>query len=92
MDNFLPLPVSRSKLTKDPLFFFMDSVVPSVFKPIYEYTSNKNTFGYNVTRNRDSVVGGAYGGSMSTEQMYKDFAQFINERTRFNNEGAVQEQ
>jgi hypothetical protein len=90
MDNFLPLPVSRSKLTKDPLFFFMDSVVPSVFKPIYEYTSNKNTFGYNVTRNRDSVVGGAYGGSMSTEQIYKDLAQFINQRTRFNNEGAVQ--
>ena len=90
MDNFLPLPVSRSKLTDNPVFFFLDSVIPSVAKPLYEYTSNKNTFGYNITRNRDSVVGGAYGGSMSTEQMYKDFAQFINERTRFNNEGAVQ--
>jgi hypothetical protein len=90
MDNFLPLPVSRSKLTDNPVFFFLDSVIPSVAKPLYEYTSNKNTFGYNITRYRDSVVGGAYGGSMSTEQMYKDFAQFINERTRFNNEGAVQ--
>ena len=90
MDNFLPLPISRSKLTDDPLFYFLDSVIPSVFKPMYEYTANKDTFGYQITRQRSSTVGGAYGGAMTTEELYVNLAQFINQNTRFNNEGAVQ--
>ena len=90
MDNFLPLPISRSKLTDNPYFYFLDSIIPSVFKPIYEYTTNKDTFGYQITRQRSSTVGGAYGGSMTTEELYVNLAQFINENTRFNNEGAVQ--
>ena len=90
MDNFLPIPISRSKLTDDPVFYFLDSVIPSVAKPLFEYVSNKDTFGYQVTRQRTSTVGGAYGGTMTTDQLYVNLAQFINENTRFNTEGAVQ--
>jgi hypothetical protein len=90
MDNFLPIPISRSKLTDDPVFYFLDSVIPSVAKPLFEYVTNKDTFGYQVTRQRTSTVGGAYGGTMTTDQLYVNLAQFINENTRFNTEGAVQ--
>jgi len=90
MDNFLPIPISRSKLTDSPVFYFLDSVIPSVAKPLFEYVTNKDTFGYQVTRQRTSTVGGAYGGTMTTDQLYVNLAQFINENTRFNTEGAVQ--
>ena len=88
MDNFLPLPVSRSKILDDPLFYFLDSSLPSVFRPFLEYTANKNTFGYEITRQRASVVGGAYGGTMNTEELYRNLTEFVNQNTRFNKEGS----
>jgi len=77
MDNFLPLPISRSKLTDDPVFFFVDSIAPSVVKPLVELTANTNSFGYDITRDRITKVGGAYGGKGSTDDIYKDFAEFL---------------
>ena len=88
MDNFLPLPVSRSKLTDDPVFYFLDSIAPSIVRPFIEYTANTNTFGYQITRQRATTVGGAYGGSMNTDELYRFIAEFVNQNSRFNEEGS----
>ena len=88
MDNFLPLPVSRSKLTDDPVFYFLDSIAPSIARPFVQYTANTNTFGYQITRQRATTVGGSYGGSMNTDELYRFIAEFVNQNSRFNEEGS----
>ena len=88
MDNFLPLPISRSKLTDNPMFYFLDSIAPSIVRPFVQYTANTNTFGYQITRQRATTVGGSYGGSMNTDELYRFLAEFVNQNSRFNEEGS----
>ena len=74
MDSFLPLPVSRIPPTEQPLPFVIDSLVPSVARPLVEYVMNVDALGRQIYNNRQTRFGDAYTGGDNIPEAYKDAA------------------
>ena len=74
MDSFLPLPVSRINPVEKPLPFLIDSMMPSVFRPLVEYTMNVDALGRKIYNDRTSRLGDAYTGGDNIPELYKDTA------------------
>lgn len=74
MDSFLPLPVSRISPIEKPLEFTIDSMMPSVVRPLVEYTMNVDALGRQIYNNRQSRFGDAYTGGDNIPELYKDAA------------------
>jgi hypothetical protein len=74
MDSFLPLPVSRINPIEKPLEFTIDSMMPSVVRPLVEYTMNVDALGRQIYNNRQSRFGDAYTGGDNIPELYKDAA------------------
>ena len=74
MDSFLPLPVSRISPIEKPLEFTIDSMMPSVIRPLVEYTMNVDALGRQIYNNRQSRFGDAYTGGDNIPELYKDAA------------------
>jgi len=83
LDNFAPIPISRVNPTDRAITFGLDSLMPSIIRPLFQYNMNINGFGspiYNQTTGR----GAAYSGADSTPEMYKDIAAFFAEQGLMN--------
>jgi len=74
MDSFLPLPVSRINPIEKPLPFLIDSMMPSVARPLVEYTMNVDALGRKIYNDRTSRLGDAYTGGDNIPEIYKDAA------------------
>jgi hypothetical protein len=74
MDSFLPLPVSRISPVDKPLPFLIDSMMPSVARPLVEYTMNVDALGRKIYNDRTSRLGDAYTGGDNIPEIYKDAA------------------
>ena len=74
MDSFLPLPVSRISPIEKPLPFIVDSMMPSVMRPIVEFTMNVDALGRKIYNDRTSRLGDAYTGGDNIPELYKDAA------------------
>jgi hypothetical protein len=74
MDSFLPLPVSRISPIEKPLEFTIDSMMPSVARPLVEYAMNVDALGRQIYNNRQSRFGDAYTGGDNIPELYKDAA------------------
>jgi hypothetical protein len=74
MDSFLPLPVSRISPIEKPLPFIVDSMMPSVMRPLVEYTMNVDALGRKIYNDRTSRLGDAYTGGDNIPELYKDAA------------------
>jgi hypothetical protein len=74
MDSFLPLPVSRISPIEKPLEFTIDSMMPSVVRPLVEYAMNVDALGRQIYNNRQSRFGDAYTGGDNIPELYKDAA------------------
>ena len=74
LDSFLPLPVSRIPPTEKPLEFLIDSMVPSVARPLVEYVMNVDALGRQIYNNRQTRFGDAYTGGDNIPELYKDAA------------------
>lgn len=74
MDSFLPLPVSRINPIEKPLEFTIDSMMPSVGRPLVEYAMNIDALGRQIYNNRQSRFGDAYTGGDNIPELYKDAA------------------
>ena len=74
MDSFLPLPVSRINPVEKPLPFLVDSMMPSVMRPLVEYTMNVDALGRKIYNDRTSRLGDAYTGGDNIPELYKDAA------------------
>lgn len=72
MDSFLPIPVSRINPTDKPLAWFIDSLLPSMARPLVEYTMNVDGLGREIYNNRQTRVGNAYTGGDNIPEVYKD--------------------
>ena len=81
LDSFLPLPVSRISPFDNPSAWLMDSVTPSILRPVYEYTMNVNAFGQEIYNNRHSRYGDAYTGGDNIPDIYKDAAKNLYDLT-----------
>jgi hypothetical protein len=74
MDSFLPLPVSRINPFDKPREFFIDSMTPSIVRPIVEYSLNVDALGRQIYNNRQSRFGDAYTGGDNIPEVYKSAA------------------
>jgi hypothetical protein len=71
MDSFLPLPVSRINPFEKPREFFIDSMTPSIVRPLVEFTLNVDALGRQIYNNRQSRYGDAYTGGDNIPEAYK---------------------
>lgn len=81
MDSFLPLPMSRISATEKPLQFALDSILPSLGRPLFEYAMNIDALGHQIYNNRQSRYGDAYTGGDNIPESYKFAARWLAETT-----------
>jgi hypothetical protein len=77
-DSYLPIPISRIDFMDDSLKFAVDSVTPSLGRPLVEYVMNKNGLGQSIYSNSPS--GGqdnAYSGGDKVPEMYKTACRWL---------------
>jgi hypothetical protein len=77
LDSFIPIPVSRMPPLEMPLEFAIDSITPSVARPIVEFVINKNGLGQAIYNDRNRKFGDAYTGGDNIPSMYKDAARYM---------------
>lgn len=81
MDSFVPIPVSKMPITEQPLEFLLDSIAPSMARPVLELALNKNGLGQAIHNEQTRRFGDAYTGGDSIPQVYKDAARGIANET-----------
>ena len=81
MDSFVPIPVSKMPITDQPLEFLLDSIAPSIARPVLELALNKNGLGQVIHNEQTRRFGDAYTGGDSIPQIYKDAARGIANET-----------
>ena len=77
LDSFLPIPFSKMSPKDDPGAWLVDSLMPSVARPIVEFVMNKNGLGQKIYSDQNRRLGDAYTGGDNIPEMYKDAAQWI---------------
>ena len=79
LDSFLPIPVSRMsvKTTEDIPAAALDSLIPSVLRPMLEFTMNKNGLGNQIYNDTNKRMGDAYLGGDNIPEWYKSAAKFM---------------
>lgn len=77
LDSFVPLPISRISPTDKPLLWVLDSIAPSLARPVLEFTWNTDSLGRKIYSDRISRYGEPYSGTESSAEMFNDTAQFM---------------
>jgi hypothetical protein len=72
LDSFVPIPISKMPATEMPLEFLLDSIAPSVARPLLEFALNKNGLGQAIYNDQNRRMGDAYTGGDKIPQLYKD--------------------
>jgi hypothetical protein len=70
-DSFLPIQPSRIDKSEEFTKAFVDSLVPSLLRPIFEYAMNTDALGRDIYNENKSDVSEALMGSDSVPEMYK---------------------
>lgn len=83
MDSFLPLPISRGSPIEEPVAWALDSIMPSVVRPLIEYKMNYNSLGQQIYNNRQSAVGSTYTGGDNIPEIYKSVARNLYEASNY---------
>ena len=81
LDSFVPIPVSRMPVEEMPLNFFLDSIAPSVARPLLEFALNKNGLGQDIYNDQNRRFGDAYTGGDKIPEMYKEAAIYVTNNT-----------
>jgi hypothetical protein len=77
-DSYLPIPVSRIDFVDDPLQFAVDSVTPSLGRPLVEYVMNKNGLGQSIYSTSPSgSTDNAYSGGEKVPELYKSACRWL---------------
>ena len=71
LDSFIPIPVSKMPPTEMPLEFLLDSIAPSVARPLLEFALNKNGLGQSIYNDQNRRFGDAFTGGDKTPEIYK---------------------
>jgi hypothetical protein len=74
LDSFVPIPISKMPATEMPLEFFLDSIAPSVARPLLEFALNKNGLGQAIYNDQNRRMGDAYTGGDKIPELYKDIS------------------
>jgi hypothetical protein len=76
LDSFLPLPISKIPITESPRNWFIDSITPSVFRPLVEFSMNMNGIGQTINSASQRRMGDAFTGSDRIPEIYKEAAKW----------------
>jgi len=76
-DSFLPIPVSRIPPTDSPGKWAIDSITPSVLRPMFEYFMNTNGIGQAINSANTRKYGEAFTGGDKIPDIYKDAARHV---------------
>ena len=76
LDSFLPLPISKIPITESPRNWLIDSITPSVFRPLFEFSMNMNGIGQAINSASQRRMGDAFTGSDRIPEIYKDAAKW----------------
>ena len=77
LDSFVPLPISKIPATEMPGAFVLDSITPSVIRPVLGFVMNLNGLGQNIHNEANRRMGDAYTGGDNIPEIYKDAARGI---------------
>lgn len=80
-ESFVPLPISKIDPTTNPTMFIVDSVTPSVLRPLIQFSANTDGLGRKIYTDRQSRYADAYLGGDNVPEMYKDAVKYIFEAT-----------
>ena len=81
LDSFIPIPISRMPATEMPGAFALDSIAPSVLRPIFEFVINKNGLGQEIYNDQNRRMGDAYTGGDHIPEIYKEAARWMANNT-----------
>jgi hypothetical protein len=70
-DSFLPLPISKIEVTESPMKWAVDSIMPTVFRPVVEYLMNTNGVGQAINSATTRRLGEAFTGGDRIPEVYK---------------------
>jgi len=76
-DSYLPIPVSKMDPTKDPGLFTLDSIMPSIARPVTEFITNTNAYGSPIYNSRAGKYLDAYSGSSRSSDMHRAISEFF---------------
>jgi hypothetical protein len=76
-DSFVPIPISKIPPSEAPLAFTIDSMMPTVVRPLTEYLMNKNGIGQDINSATARRMGDAYTGGDKIPEIYKKVAQSL---------------
>jgi len=74
-DSFVPIPLSKIPASEAPLAFTIDSLMPTVVRPLTEFLMNKNGIGQDINSATARRMGDAYTGGDKIPEVYKKAAQ-----------------
>jgi len=77
LDSFLPIPVSRINPIENPAAWAVDSMLPSLARPLVEYMMNVDSLGREIYNNRKTRYGDAYTGGDNIPELYKDVTRML---------------
>lgn len=83
-ESFFPIPTANFNPLEDPstgLKFVVDSIMPSMFRPLVEGAMNIDTFGREVTSTHTSKYGDIYSAGESIPDIYKTVSASIMDHT-----------
>jgi hypothetical protein len=83
MDSFLPIPVSKGNIVENPANYLLDSIMPTIVRPILEFTMNYDNLGREIYNNRQGPVGGVYTGGDNIPEVWKSAARNLYEISDF---------
>ena len=71
LDSFIPIPVSRMPIQDNPPAWIVDSLTPSMLRPVVEFVMNKNGLGQDIYNDANRRMGDAYVGGDNIPETYK---------------------
>jgi hypothetical protein len=80
-ESFVPLPISKIDPMLEPTKFVVDSITPSVLRPILQFSMNTDGLGRKIYTDRQSRYADAYLGGDNVPELYKDIARNFFEMT-----------
>jgi hypothetical protein len=77
MDSYVPIPISKMPVSEEPLNWAMDTIMPSVLRPFYEFNVNKNGIGQAINSASTRRMADAFTGGDRIPEIYKDASRYI---------------
>jgi hypothetical protein len=77
MDSYVPMPISKMPVSEEPLNWAMDTIMPSVLRPFYEFNVNKNGIGQAINSASTRRMSDAFNGGDRIPEIYRDASRYI---------------